>query len=98
MFIVLSASVPSLPIAAFLSDSPLGLGFAVALNAAAADAAALNMVAAQRVAALSFGTPTPYLPRNCNSSVVYGINYFNCGVFYRAGFQSNYIVYIVSAS
>jgi Predicted periplasmic protein (DUF2092) len=39
----------------------------------------------------------PYLPPNCSSTVINGINYFNCGgMFYRAGFQGDSIVYIVS--
>jgi|SRR6185436_8543822 multidrug efflux pump subunit AcrA (membrane-fusion protein) len=76
---------------------------AAAANAAAANAAAANAeaaaAAAQRAAAsLPIGTTVPYLPPNCNSSVINGVNYFNCGgIFYRAGFQSNHIVYIVSA-
>src|SRR6185503_16330532 len=71
-----------------------------AANAAAANAAAANAeaaaAAAQRAAAsLPIGTTVPYLPPNCNSSVINGVNYFNCGgIFYRAGFQSNHIVYI----
>ena len=75
---------------------------AAAANAAAAQAAAANAAAsaaaAQRAAAsLPIGTTVPYLPPNCNSSLVNGVNYFNCGgVFYRAGFQGNNVVYIVS--
>jgi hypothetical protein len=73
-----------------------------AANAAAAQAAAANAAAAaaaaQRAqAALPIGSTVPYLPPNCTSSVINAINYFNCnGVFYRAGFQGNNIVYIVS--
>ena len=75
---------------------------AAAANAAAAQAAAANAeaaaAAAQRAAAaLPIGTTVPYLPPNCNSSVINGVNYFNCGgVYYRAGFQGNSVVYIVS--
>ena len=75
---------------------------AAAANAAAAQAAAANAAAAaaaaQRAAAsLPIGTTVPYLPPNCNSSVINGVDYFNCGgVYYRAGFQGNSIVYIVS--
>jgi len=71
-------------------------------NAAAAQAAAANAqaaaAAAQRAAAsLPIGTTVPYLPPNCNSSVINGTNYFNCnGVYYKAGFQGNNVVYIVS--
>ena len=40
----------------------------------------------------------PSLPPGCTSTVIGGTNYFNCGgVFYRAGFQGNNVVYIVSA-
>jgi Predicted periplasmic protein (DUF2092) len=39
----------------------------------------------------------PYLPPNCSSTVINGINYFNCGGnFYQAGFRGSSIVYIVS--
>ena len=75
---------------------------AAAANAAAAQAAAANAAAAaanaQRAAAsLPIGSTVPYLPPNCNSNVINGINYFNCGgVFYRASFQGNQVVYIVS--
>jgi len=76
---------------------------AAAANAAAAQAAAANAAAAaaaaQRAqAALPIGSTVPYLPPGCNSTVIGGVNYFNCaGVYYRAGFQGNNIVYIVSA-
>lgn len=73
-------------------------------NAAAAQAAAANAAAAQAAAqrapgaAVPIGTVVPNLPSGCNSIVIGGVNYFNCaGVYYRAGFQGNNIVYIVSA-
>jgi hypothetical protein len=72
---------------------------AAAANAAAASAAA-SAAAAQRSAgaAVPIGTMVPNLPSGCSSIVVSGVNYFNCaGVYYRAGFQGNNIVYIVSA-
>ena len=75
---------------------------AAAANAAAAQAAAANAAAAAAAAhaaqaALPIGSTVPYLPPNCTSSLINGINYFNCnGVFYRAGFQGNQVVYIVS--
>ena len=56
--------------------------------------------AAQRAAgaAVPIGTMVPNLPSGCSSIVISGVNYFNCaGVYYRAGFQGNNIVYIVSA-
>ena len=81
-------------------------------NAAAAQASAANAAAAQAAAAqaaqaaaaaqaassgLPVGTMVPNLPPGCNSTVIGGVNYFNCnGVFYRAGFQGNSVVYIVS--
>jgi hypothetical protein len=74
-----------------------------AANAAAAQAAAANAAAAaaaaQRASAgLPIGSTVPYLPPNCNSTMINGQDYFNCnGVFYRAGFQGNNVVYIVSA-
>ena len=77
---------------------------AAAANAAAAQAAAANAAAAQAAAqrapgaAVPIGTVVPNLPSGCNSIVIGGVNYFNCaGVYYRAGFQGNNIVYIVSA-
>ena len=72
---------------------------AAAANAAAANAAA-SAAAAQRAAgsAVPIGTMVPSLPSGCSSTVISGVNYFNCaGVYYRAGFQGNNIVYIVSA-
>ena len=73
---------------------------AAAANAAAAQAAAANAAAAQRAAgaAVPIGTIVPNLPSGCSSITIGGVNYFNCaGVYYRAGFQGNNIVYIVSA-
>ncbi|HEY7317480.1 MAG TPA: hypothetical protein VIE89_07890 [Candidatus Binatia bacterium] len=83
-----------------------------AANAAAAQAAAANAAAAQAAAAqasasaaaahaaaagVPIGTIVPNLPPGCTSTVISGVNYFNCdGVYYRAGFQGNNIVYIVS--
>ena len=75
---------------------------AAAANAAAAQAAAANAAAAaanaqRAAAALPIGSTVPYLPPNCNSTVINGTNYFNCnGVFYKPGFQGNQVVYIVS--
>ena len=76
---------------------------AAAANAAAAQAAAANAAAAAAAAhaassALPIGTMVPSLPPGCASTVISGVNYFNCnGVYYRAGFQGNNVVYIVSA-
>ena len=76
---------------------------AAAANTAAAQAAAANAAAAaaaaqQAAAGLPIGTMVPSLPPGCTSTVIGGVNYFQCGgVYYRAGFQGNNIVYIVSA-
>ena len=76
---------------------------AAAANTAAAQAAAANAAAAaaaaqQAAAGLPIGTMVPSLPPGCTSTVIGGVNYFHCGgVYYRAGFQGNNIVYIVSA-
>ena len=76
---------------------------AAAANTAAAQAAAANAAAAaaaaqQAAAGLPIGTMVPSLPPGCTSTVIGGVNYFNCGgVFYRAGFQGTNVVYIVSA-
>jgi hypothetical protein len=83
-----------------------------AANAAAAQAAAANAAAAQAAAAqasaaaaaahaaqtgLPVGSIVPNLPPGCNSIVANGINYFNCnGTYYRAAFQGNNLVYVVS--
>ena len=70
---------------------------ASAAQAAAANAAAAASAAQRAAAALPIGTTVPYLPPNCTSSVINGTNYFNCnGVYYKAGFQGNNVVYIVS--
>lgn len=75
---------------------------AAAANAAAAQAAAANAAAAaaaaqRAAAALPIGAMVPSLPPGCGSIVIAGVNYFQCGsVFYRAGFQGNSVVYIVS--
>ena len=46
---------------------------------------------------MPIGTVVPNLPSGCNSIVIGGVNYFQCGaVYYRAGFQGNNIVYMVS--
>jgi membrane protein involved in colicin uptake len=75
---------------------------AAAANAAAAQASAANAAAAaaaaqQAAAGLPVGTMVSSLPPGCASMVMGGVNYFHCGnVYYRAGFQGNSVVYIVS--
>ena len=83
---------------------------AAATSAAAASAAAASSAAAANAAAAAaqplpapgsavpVGTIVPNLPSGCSSVVIGGVNYFNCaGGYYRAGFQGNNVVYIVSA-
>jgi len=71
---------------------------AAAANASAANAAAAAAAAQQASSALPMGTMVPSLPPGCTSTVIGGVNYFHCGsVYYRAGFQGNSVVYIVSA-
>ncbi len=81
-----------------------------AANAAAAHAAAANAAAAQCAAGASWGSRRSercrWFARRRDGSVaapwmrltvINGVNFFNCGgVFYRAGFQGNSVVYIVS--
>ena len=70
---------------------------AAAAQAAAAQASAAAAAAHAAAAGLPVGTIVPNLPPGCTSTVIAGVNYFNCnGVYYRAGFQGNNIVYIVS--
>ena len=88
--------------AANMAAANAAAAHAAAANAAAAQAAAANAeasaAAAQRAAAaLPIGATVPYLPPGCGSMVINGVNFFNCGgIYYRAGFQGNSIVYIVS--
>jgi len=71
---------------------------AYAAQASAANAAASAAAAQQAAAGLPVGTIVPNLPPGCTSTVIGGVNYFQCaGVYYRAGFQGNNVVYIVSA-
>jgi len=71
---------------------------AAATSAAAANASASAQRAPAPGAAVPVGTIVPNLPSGCSSIAIGGVNYFNCaGVYYRAGFQGNNIVYIVSA-
>ena len=71
---------------------------AAAAQAAAAQASAAAAAAQAAAAGLPVGTIVPNLPPGCTSTVLNGVNYFNCaGVYYRAGFQGNNVVYIVSA-
>lgn len=72
-------------------------------GAASAEVAAANQqtAAAQQQSATSgsavpIGTVVPALPGGCTSIVVSNTNYFNCaGVYYKAAFQGNNLVYAV---
>jgi hypothetical protein len=85
--------------AANMAAANAAAAHAAAANASAAQAAAAAAAAAQAAsAALPIGTTVPSLPPGCQSTVIDGANYFYCGsVYYRAGFQGNNVVYIVSA-
>jgi hypothetical protein len=64
--------------------------------AAEQEAAAAQQQAAQSGAAVPVGTVVPALPGGCTSVVVNNANYFNCaGVYYKAAFQGNNLVYAV---
>jgi hypothetical protein len=57
-------------------------------------AAAQQQVAASK---LPVGTTVSALPSGCNTVNMSGADYFDCGgTYYRAAFQSNNIVYVVS--
>ena len=52
--------------------------------------------AAHPAGAPPVGTMVPTLPAGCASSPKGGVQYFNCGgVYYRPGFQSNNLMYVV---
>jgi len=68
-----------------------------AAQAAAASAAASAAAAQRAAAALPIGSTVPYLPPNCNSTVINGTTYFSCGgVYYKPSYEGNHIVYVVS--
>lgn len=62
-----------------------------------AAAAQQQAAAAQQAAQLPVGTTASALPNGCTTEHLEGVDYFNCaGTYYRAAFQSNNIVYVVS--
>jgi hypothetical protein len=71
---------------------------ATATAAAAASApkpAAPPPAAAPAVSAVPIGTVVQALPAGCSSVAVGGVNYSDCGgVFYKAAFQGNSLVYV----
>jgi hypothetical protein len=64
--------------------------------AAKQEAAAAQQQAAQSASAVPIGTVVPAIPAGCTTVVANNANYFNCaGVFYKAAFQGNNLVYAV---
>ena len=76
----------------------------VATEAAVASTAATSAAAASAASAPStpapaipVGTVVAALPANCAPATIKGVEYIYCGgVYYRAGFQGNTVVYVVS--
>jgi hypothetical protein len=75
---------------------------AVAVGSASASASQQQQAqqqqqpAPQQAAAPTAGTVVSALPPGCTSTVVDGVNLFNCsGVMYQPMFQSNNLVYVV---
>ena len=76
----------------------------VATEAAVASTAATSAAAASAASAPStpapaipVGTVVAALPANCAPATIKGVEYSYCGgVYYRAGFQGNTVVYVVS--
>ncbi len=68
----------------------------VASSSASQQQAPAPQQAAPAVAALPTGTVVTALPAGCVSTVIDGVNLFNCNnVFYQPTFQSNNLVYVV---
>ena len=73
-----------------------------ATTAAAAAAPTTAVVAAppppSSSGALPIGTTVSMLPAGCVATPINGVEYFNCGagVYYRAAFQGNNLVYVVT--
>jgi len=92
--------------AAVVTTAAVATTAVVASNAAAADAASQQAAAAyaQQAAAApvpstggpAIGTIVTELPGACSAVAINGIEYNNCGgVYYRATFQGNNLVYVV---
>jgi hypothetical protein len=68
---------------------------ATATAASAPKPAAPPPAAAPAVSAVPIGTVVQALPAGCTSVAVGGVNYSDCGgVFYKAAFQGNNLVYV----
>lgn len=64
--------------------------------AAQQQAAAAQQQAAQSASAVPIGTVVKAPPAGCLSAVVNNVSYVNCaGVYYKAAFQGNSLVYVV---
>jgi hypothetical protein len=69
---------------------------ATAAAAASAPKPAAPPAAPPAVSAVPIGTVVQTLPAGCTSVVVSGVSYSDCGgVFYKAAFQGNNLVYVV---
>ena len=65
-------------------------------QAAAPAPAAPSSAATPTASAVPVGTVVQALPAGCTSVVANGVNYSDCGgVFYKAAFQGNNLVYVV---
>ncbi len=72
-----------------------------AATSAAAIASAQQAAAAQQQAQVAgspaIGTVVPALPAGCMAAPVGGVQYYKCGgVYYRAAFQGNNLVYVIA--
>jgi hypothetical protein len=96
--VVSTVAVTSAAVATSAAAANAAAANTAAAQAAAANAAAAAAAAQQAAAGLPVGTMVSSLPPGCTSTVIGGVNYFQCGgAYYRAGFQGNSVVYIVSA-
>ena len=70
---------------------------AVATTAAASSAAHASPPPATPAPAVPVGTVVTALPGGCGPATVNGVSYSYCnGVYYRAGFQGNNVIYVVA--
>ncbi len=69
---------------------------ATAADAAESAATAANAAAAAASGVPAIGTIVTTLPAGCTTTTLNGVEYYNCGgVYYRAAFQGNNLVYVV---
>lgn len=81
--------------AAYATTAAVVTTAAVATTAAAVDS---EEMAAASQPVLEVGTTVAALPGGCESVLVNGVSYQKCGgVYYRAAYQGNNLVYVVSA-